>query len=138
MPATRSAEELVNRIADCYTRRRWEELRGLFHPEARLMTSVGHGEPLSAPETLEQIRRAIDDVNYRPPGRDDLRITRIDDHAAVATGYVRVPADTGGHMLVTRAWLYTVVDDLVYRALPLPDERTARSRYADQGVALGL
>ena len=76
--------------------------------------------------------------NYRPPGPGDLRIAAIDDRAALATGYVRVPAGSGGHKVVSRTWLSTTLDDLVFRALALPDERTARSRYADDGVALGL
>ena len=138
MAVTRSAAELVDLVADRYTRRQWNEVLGLFHPEARLITSVGDPEPLSGPETVERVRRAMADVNYRPPDRDDLRITEIDECAAVATGFVRVPAGTGGHKVVTRAWLYTAVDELVYRALPLPDERAARRRYADEGVALGL
>ncbi len=135
MATSRSAAELVDRIVDCYTHRRWKELRALFHPEAKLVTSVGG--PLDGPGTVEQLRRAMDDVNYRPPAPGDLRIAGIDDRAALATGYVRVPA-SGGHKVVSRTWLYTIRDDLVYRALPLPDEQTARSRYADEGVALGL
>lgn len=136
MAVARSAAELVDRIAECYTSRRWDDLHALFHPEARLVTSVGG--PLNGPETVEQLRRAMDDVNYRPPAPGDLRIAPIDDRAALATGYVRVPAGSGGHKVVSRTWLYTTLDDLVYRALALPDERAARSRYADDGVALGL
>ncbi|MGE0029409.1 MAG: nuclear transport factor 2 family protein [Thermoleophilia bacterium] len=135
MAVARSAAELVDRIAECYTSRRWDDLRALFHPDARLVTSVGG--PYDGPGTVEQLRRAMDDVNYRPPAPGELRIAGIDDAAALATGYVRVPA-SGGHKVVSRTWLYTIRDDLVYRALALPDERTARSRYAAEGVALGL
>ena len=138
MSGTRTAADLVGLLADGYTRRRWDDVLGLLHPEARLITSVGGTDPLDRDATVERVRRAMGDVNYRPPDRGDLRIVGIDDRAAIATGYVRVPASHGGHKVVARAWLYTTLDGLVYRGLPLPDERAARTRYADEGVALGL
>jgi hypothetical protein len=138
MPGARTAADLVDLLADCYTRRRWDDILGLLHPQARLVTSVGGAEPLDRDDTVERIRRAMDDVNYRPPDRGALRIRAIDDHAAVATGYLRVPGSTGGHKLVARTWLYTVLDGLVYRAVPLPDEHAAHARYAADGIGLGM
>jgi ketosteroid isomerase-like protein len=135
MERTRTAKELVSEIVALYRARRTSEVRGLYHPDARLRTHVGGTEWRPVDETVAALEAAAGDALFQATLSEEVHA--LDDHAAVNGGSVRYRVESG-HAMQSLVWLYTQREGRIVRVMVFANEAEARDRYRRHGVDLGF
>jgi hypothetical protein len=134
-PERRTALEVVTELSRLLARRRYREIRGLYHPEARLMTMAAGPDPLPADEAYAALMAALRMASYRPP--ESVEAEAIVEVAALGAGNIRYPVDHG-HAVARRVWVFTVKDGLLFRSAALHSREEARALYRHRGRTLGF
>lgn len=114
--------------------RDWDALEALFHPQALLHTQAGGDRPLSGPETLRALQRALRGGLYEPRVHEYVA---LDAQAVALRGTARYRRPDGGFADSSRCWLYVFRDGLLFRSRMLSDALQAREAYARLGADLG-
>ncbi|HJU47303.1 MAG TPA: nuclear transport factor 2 family protein [Gaiellaceae bacterium] len=122
-------------VIDAWQARDWDQLRALFHPDARLETQAGGAAMLSGEETLRTLQQALRDGLYEPRVHE---FTALDDRAVLLRGSARYRRPEGGFADTTRCWLYVFDGGLLHRSRLFGDASQAREAYAELGPSLGV
>ena len=125
--------EVVHACVAAHRAQRWERLRELFHPEARIGTFAGGGRPDDPDKAIADMQRAHLDRVYQASVTASYA---IDDHAAILEGRVRHRVGAGISD-VERCWLYVIVDGLLFRSAVFKSRREAHGAYETHGLTLG-
>lgn len=136
VPTPRTAADIVVLLQRLFRVKDFEAVRHAYHPEGRFVTLAGGPEPLGRDDTVEAFRRADRDIVYHAHADPDP--IEIDEVAAMAQGAIRYRTPEGGHALVNRVWVFTQVDGLLYRTVPVTEEESGRMLYRAEGIGLGL
>jgi ketosteroid isomerase-like protein len=129
------AEALIRESKAAYGRQDWEALRRLYHPSAAIVSVVGGERRLSRDELVGLLADAASDLVYRATS---THAEVIDDDALIVVGRVRHRTDSGGFQDSAYVWLWTLVDELIYRSVAYPSPQDAREAYERLGVTLAL
>jgi hypothetical protein len=131
----RTAVEVVQELSRLLAQNRYEAIRSVYHPEARLITMAAGPEPLGPDEAYAALRVALRKASYRPP--ETVEAVAIDQFAAFGAANIRYPVEHG-HAVARRVWLFTVKDGLLFRSVPTHSEAEACDRYQRDGRTLGF
>jgi hypothetical protein len=110
-------------------------MRGLYHPDALIITVTGGPDPLTPNDVIAELERASDDFVYLVTADDTIA---VDDHAAIVTGRMRRRLPERGFEDAAHVWLLTVREGLVYRQAVYHDAAEALAAYKIQGIRLGM
>ena len=131
----RSAVEVVTELSRLLAGGRYDEIRGMYHPDARLITMAAGPDPLPADEAYSALMAALRMASYRPP--ESVEVEAIDQVAALGAANIRYPVDHG-HAVARRVWLFTVKDGLLFRSATAYSHDEARALYLHRGRTLGF
>ena len=134
-PEPRSAVEIVTELSRLLAQSRFDEIRSIYHPDARLITMAAGPDPLGPGEAYAALMAALRTASYRPP--ETVEAVAIDEIAALGAASIRYPIEHG-HAVARRVWLFTVKDGLLFRSVPTHSEAEARDRYHRYGRTLGF
>lgn len=133
---TRTAADIVLHLHRLFRVKDFDAVRAAYHPEGRFVTVAGGPEPLGPAATVDAFERADRDLIYRASA--EPQPIEIDPVAAMAAGSIRYRTPGGGHAQAGRVWVFTALDGLLYRTVPVSDEDEGRALYAAEGIGLGL
>ena len=135
-PAERpSPSAVVKACLRAHRARDWEELRKLFHADARIGVFSSGGRPGDPEKALEDMKRSYEEDDVYDAYIADM--SELDDEAVVLHGRVR-SSRAGGFMDVERVWLYVVRERRLYRSAVFRTEAEALAAYAERGPTLGV
>jgi ketosteroid isomerase-like protein len=134
--AAKAAEKVVRGMFAAWELGDFAAYLMLVHPDARL-TSVQTGDRVLTREDLE--------ASFESRRREDFfavslgHVRSLDEVAVLAYGSLRRKTERPrGHSLSQYVWLFTIVDQLVFRVRPFHTEDEARSEYKRHGISLGI
>ena len=136
MTTPRTAADIVRLLTRLFRLKDFDAVHAAYHPEGRFVTLAGGPEPLGRDATVDAFRRADRDIVYR--AQADPEPVEIDDVAAMARGAIRYRTPGGGHAMAPRVWVFTQIDGLLYRTVPVPGEEEGRALYRADGIGLGI
>jgi hypothetical protein len=132
----RTAADIVLLLHRHFRTYNFDRIRALYHPDGRFITLAGGPAPLGREETIAAFERARRDVIYSAQAEEEP--IEIDPVAALAVGSIRYRTPGGGHALVSRVWVFTAKDGLLYRTVPVADEAAGRALYETSGIELDI
>jgi hypothetical protein len=134
--ASRTLADLVADLQRAHKRKRWDDFRACFHPEAKI-ESVAAGAVLGPAETVAAVESAIDDGVY---AMSEWTIETLEPEVVLAWAGVRQrgrahPKQISDGMVF---WLVTGRDGLMWRVRTFRDRDAATAHLATHGHTLGL
>lgn len=120
---------------DAHRAQDWERLATLFHPNARIGTFAGGGQPEEPTTAIRRLQDAHSDLIYHA---DVTNVLELDDEAVLLRGRVRYRNPRGGWVVAERSWLYVIRDELLYRSAVYDSHDRARREYERLGPTLGV
>ena len=130
-----NAADVIDNLSKVFASRDWRAMRGLYHPDALIITVTGGPDPLTPNDVIAELERASDDFVYLVTADDTIA---VDDHAAIVTGRMRRRLPERGFEDAAHVWLLTVREGLVYRQAVYHDSAEALAAYKSQGIRLGM
>jgi ketosteroid isomerase-like protein len=131
-----AAEKIVRGVFAAWELGDLDAYLQLVHPDARLISVQAWDSVVLTPEDLHAALERARAEDFLVVSLGHIR--SLDEVAVVAHGSLQRRVQPRGLTLSQYVWLFTMLDQLVFRIRPFATEQEARAAYERLGLTLGI